>query len=240
MIMGFFAGFIDAIAGGGGLIILPSLLTAGMPPALALGTNKLIGAMGEFSAVLQYLRHQRVDYRRMALGFVFVLIGSSLGAITVQFIHPRYLEKMIPFLLLIVLAYVLLAQKPRKQTKPLMNEKVFFTVFGFFIGFYNGFFGPGTGTIWTAVLMFFISFDIRSAIIYTKPINLVGNLIALLWFIIGGHVDYSVAIVGGVGTFIGGRAGARFVMFKEVRLIKWLFVVFVLFMTIGLFIKYYG
>ena len=88
--------------------------------------------------------------------------------------------------------------------------------------------------------MFFVAFDLRSAIIYTKPLNLFGNLVALVWFILGGHVDYLVAIIMAIGTFVGGKTGARLVMFKEVTLIKRLFLVFVLIMTIGLFVKYYG
>jgi len=93
--------------------------------------------------------------------------------------------------------------------------------------------------MWTAGLLFFLAFSLREAIIYTKPLNLAGNLISIVWFIIGGHIAYLIALFMGVGSFIGGRTGARFVMHGETKWIRLLLIIIVAFMTVGLFFKYY-
>jgi uncharacterized protein len=236
---GFFAGFVDAIAGGGGLIALPALLASGMPPALALGTNRCVGALGEFSAILQYRRQNRLDYRRLLLGFGVVLLSASAGALTVQFLHPKFVEKLIPFALLLILIYLVLPKKNHRRARARLSDPVFFVIFGGLIGFYNGFLGPGTGTFWVAALLAFLAFELKDAIIYAKPLNLAGNLFSIVWFVVLGNVAYLTVICMGFGTFVGGRAGARLVLFRELKLVRNLFLFFVFLMTIGLFIKYY-
>lgn len=114
-----------------------------------------------------------------------------------------------------------------------------FILGGLLIGFYNGFFGPATGTMWTASLLFLLAYELRLAIAYTKPLNFTGNLISLLCFIVAGKVYYTAAICMGVGSYTGGRMGARFVIHREIRLVKTVFILAVILMTCGLFYKYY-
>lgn len=238
--VGFCAGFVDAIAGGGGLLTVPALLTVGLPPVIALATNRLQGAMGELSASLQYLKHSQISFKKMLPGLIAVLLGSIAGTICVQYIHPQYLEKLIPILLVLVLIYLLIPQrKATKPKKPLLPEATWFIVGGLLIGFYNGFFGPATGTIWTASLLFLLAYELRKAIAYTKPLNLAGNLVSLVCFIIAGKVYYAAAICMGIGSFTGGRFGARFVIQRDIKLIKTVFTLAVILMTAGLFYKYY-
>lgn len=210
MAVGFCSGFVDAIAGGGGLLTVPALLTVGLPPVVALATNRLQGAMGELSASLQYLRHSPISFKKMLPGLIAMLIGSAAGTICVQYIHVEYLEKLIPVLLVLVLAYLLLPQRKIKKTRTaLMSERTWFAIGGLLIGFYNGFFGPATGTIWTASLLFLLAYELKVAIAYTKPLNFAGNLVSLICFMIAGKVYYTAAICMGVASFTGGRLGDR-------------------------------
>lgn len=111
---------------------------------------------------------------------------------------------------------------------------------GSLIGFYNGFFGPGTGSIWALALIKCFKLDLQKATIYAKPLNLTGNLTALSIFIVGGRVDYLAAVLMGIGSFVGGRLGAHFVMYKDVKLLKTIFLLLITLSTLGTFVKYYG
>lgn len=109
--VGFSAGIIDTLAGGGGLITLPTLLATGLPPVIALGTNKIQGVVGELTASLRFLRHRKFELKKIYLGLVSVVISSSSGAIAVQHLHTAILQKGIPFLLLAVLIYIIVLPK---------------------------------------------------------------------------------------------------------------------------------
>lgn len=115
-----------------------------------------------------------------------------------------------------------------------------FLALGSSIGFYNGFFGPGTGSIWALALMKCFKLDLRQATIYAKPLNLAGNLTALSIFIVGSRVDYVAAVLMGIGSFIGVRFGTHFVMYKHVKWLKIIFLLLITLSTLGTFIKYYG
>ncbi len=139
------AGFIDAIAGGGGLLTVPALLAAGVPPTQALATNKLQGSFGSFSASLYFVRNGFVSLREMrnAIGCTFV--GSAIGAELVQRIEAGVLTSVIPILLVCISLYFLLAPQAGKGggTPPKLSDNVFALTVGAGVGFYDGFFGPG-------------------------------------------------------------------------------------------------
>jgi uncharacterized membrane protein YfcA len=235
------AGFIDTLSGGGGLITLPAMLFTGMNPIAALGTNKLQSAIGEFSATLHFLRKSKVNYRILTMAFVYTIIGSSIGTALLQITPTDKLEKAIPFFLLAVLIYYVFSLNRKNefynQTLEPNNKK--FLALGSSIGFYNGFFGPGTGSIWALALMKCFKLDLQKATMYAKPLNLAGNLTALSIFIVGGRVDYLAAILMGIGSFAGGKLGANFVMYKDVKFLKIIFLLFITLSTLGTFVKYY-
>lgn len=242
--VGFCAGFIDAFGGGGGLIGVPALLAAGFPPVIAMGTNKLQMTFGEFSAASTYFKHKGFSFSKIKWGIGSVIIGTTCGAIAIQYVHADLLKKVIPFLLLIILIYISLkkapALLPEEMHTPKMPENSFFIIFGGLIGFYNGFFGPATGTIWTATLMSFLAYDLKKAIMHTKPLNFLGNIFSLFWFIGYGKVAFIPGLCMALGNFIGGKCGAHFVLRQETKWIRRFFIAAIASMTIYLFVKYYS
>ncbi len=145
-----FAGFIDAVAGGGGLITIPALLATGMPPTQALATNKLQGSFGSFSSSLYFVRNGLVSLKEMRFAILCTFIGAALGAEMVQLIDASILTSLIPGLLIGISLYFLLVPSAGKGGgKPKMSENLFALTVGTGIGFYDGFFGPGTGSLFT-------------------------------------------------------------------------------------------
>lgn len=232
---GFIAGLIDTIAGGGGLITVPTLLGIGLPPHLALGTNKLQSSFGSGSASLNFLLAKKVNLKECLFGIITTFIGASLGTILVQFIDSSFLGKLIPFLLLAILIYTLFTPKIGiSDIKPRMKEKAFYLIFGISIGFYDGFFGPGTGSFWAILYILLLGYNFSKATAYTKIMNFTSNVASLLFFIIGGKVIFHYGLVMGIGQMIGARIGARLVIYRGVKIIKPVFILVVLAITIKL------
>jgi uncharacterized membrane protein YfcA len=242
-IMAFLAGTVDTIAGGGGLITVPAQLLSGINPIIALGTDKLQSAIGELSATLHFLKHGKVNYKLLILGLIYTMIGATIGVVLLQYIPMNNLEKIIPLLLLAVLIYYLYSNKKTTTQSSNMelipNDHKFFLPVGGGIGFYNGFFGPGTGTLWAISFMHMKKLSIQKATMYTKPLNLAANLIALCIFLYNGQIDFKVALVMSVGSFFGGKFGAQLVIYKDSRWLKLVFISLMIFSVTGTFIKYY-
>lgn len=236
------AGFIDTLAGGGGLITLPALLFAGINPVVALGTTKFQAAIGEFSASWYFFKKSQVNYRILATAFVYTIIGATIGTVLLQTTSISSLEKAIPFFLLTLLLYYALSlfRKNEFYNHILVPSNKKFFALGSSIGFYNGFFGPGTGSIWALALAKCFKLDLQKSTMYAKPLNLAGNLTALSIFIVGGRVDYLTAILMGIGSFTGGKLGAHFVIYKDIKLLKISFLSFLTLSTLSVFVKYYA
>jgi len=226
---GFLAGFVDSIAGGGGLISLPVLLSVGLPPQMALGTNKLQGSFGAFSAAYNYMRWKRMAPRRWLPGVGATFIGALLGAWAIQQMDPSFLRHLIPLMLLVVLIYILLSPRLGFEARTAtMSPIIFFVVFGLVLGFYDGFFGPGTGSFWTAALLAFLGLEMTQATGYTKVMNFTSNIVALGVFCIGGNVHLSMGFSMAVGQFLGARVGSGFAIRNGARFIRPFFLVVVL------------
>jgi uncharacterized membrane protein YfcA len=229
---GFAAGTVDAIAGGGGLISLPMLLAVGVPPQIALGTNKLQAVFGTAIATHSYYRHGWLQKQNLTPGLVYSFLGAILGANASQFINPDLLKKIIPILLFCVLIYTIFAPKLNEIDKqPKMNQKMFFILFGLLLGFYDGFLGPGTGSFWVFALIFFLGFSMTKATAYTKALNLNTNVAALICFALGNNVDYRIGLCMAGGQIIGGKLGAHLAIKKGAQLIRPFFI-FVVTITI--------
>lgn len=214
-------GFVDAIAGGGGMVTIPALLSVGLPPHLALGTNKLQGCFGSLTAALNYRRSNIVSFREIGVGVVFTAFGALAGTMTVQVISPQLLSQLIPIMLLGLLIYMLF--NPRigdRQRDPKINLPLFYILFGSMIGFYDGFFGPGTGTIWTLAYVIWIGFDLKTSTAYTKTMNFTSNAISTLVFVLGGHVLFLAGIVMGIGQMLGAYAGSHLVVKRDTSFVR--------------------
>ncbi len=226
------AGTVDAIAGGGGLITLPVLLGIGIPPHIALGTNKLQSCCGTSVATYHYYRHGWLDKNKLLVGLLISFIGAVIGAITAQLIHGDILKKIIPYLLFIVLLYSLFSPKLGKIPHiAKMKENTFYIIFGLCLGFYDGFLGPGTGAFWTFALMYFLGLSITNATAYTKAYNLNTNVAALICFIVTNNINYPIAICMAAGQIIGSRIGAKLAIRKGANFIRPVFLTMV-FVTI--------
>ncbi len=221
---GLAAGLVDAIAGGGGLVSLPMLLSVGFPPALALGTSKFQSTIGTAAAVRHYAREGVVDLAACRLGMAFAFLGGLLGAWTVTRIDSGFLARLIPWMLAALLLYTLFRPEIGLADRPhLVRRTPFLVVAGLGLGFYDGFFGPGTGSFWTILLVVALGQNFMSATGHTKALNLMSNAAALLFFAASGRVYYPAGLVMAVGTVTGSRFGAALVVKNGARFVRPIF-----------------
>lgn len=229
------AGFIDAMAGGGGLITLPALLAAGVPPTQALATNKLQSSFGSFSATWYFVRNGIVSIKEMRLAIVCTFVGAAIGAEAVQFIDAGVLTSLIPMLLIAISAYFLLMPKTKQQEGGAkLSEAAFAFSVGGGVGFYDGFFGPGTGSIFTVCFVALGHFSLVDATARTKVLNFTSNIAALLFFVIAGLPIWEIGLVMAIGGFIGAQLGAKVVVTKGQKWIRPLVIIMSMLMAIKL------
>lgn len=226
--VGLVAGTVDAVAGGGGLITVPALLNLGLPVPLAFGTNKFQSSFGSVSATWHFVRRGAVDLRTCRLGILMTLAGALLGAFAVQQIDAGLLRKVVPWLLAAILLYTLL--RPAIGTHdhpPKLRVAPFFTAFGLGLGFYDGFFGPGTGSFWAISLVLVLGQNFQRATATAKVMNATSNLAALALFAAAGLVHLPAGLTMAAGQALGGRLGAGLVVTRGVRFIRPVFLIMV-------------
>lgn len=215
------AGFIDAIAGGGGLLTIPALLSTGLPPAVALGTNKLQACGGSFSASLYFVRKKAVDLKQVALLILLTFIGAALGTIVVQNIDVNALKIGLPFLIFAIGIYFLFSPNIGDQDR---KQRISYSLFGFtagmVLGFYDGVFGPAVGSFYTLAFVLLLGFNLTKAVAHAKVLNFTSNFASLLFFIFGGAVVWEIGFIMLIGQFIGATLGARMVVTKGKKLIR--------------------
>ncbi len=229
---GLAAGFVDSIAGGGGLITLPVLLNLGLPPQVALGTNKLQATFGSGSAAWHYGRAGLIDFKDCVAGIGFTFIGAALGTALVRHLDPEFLRRAIPLLLVAIALYLLFQPKlGETDIHPRMKAPLFYATFGLLIGFYDGFFGPGTGTFWAMAFMLGLGFNLTRATAHTKVMNFTSNAASLGVFLLAGQVHFLAGVTMGVGQLLRARLGARVVIRKGTGLIRPVFIIVVLAIT---------
>lgn len=218
---GLVAGFVDAIAGGGGLITLPVLLSTGIDPHSALGTNKLQAVFGSGGATAHHLRAGSAKWAECRRGFVFTFVGALLGAVAVQYLDPNLLKRFIPVMLLAVALYVFFKPKFGEQDiHPRMTPGRFNLVFCLGIGFYDGFFGPGTGTFFAMAFALGLGFNLIKATAHTKVMNFASNLASLILFLCLKQVWFVAGLTMGVGQWLGAWLGSRMVLRGGARFIR--------------------
>jgi uncharacterized membrane protein YfcA len=208
----FAAGTIDAIAGGGGLLTLPALLFAGLPPHLALGTNKGQSVFGSFAATLRFAHGGLLDRRRAAVTFPLGLAGSFAGAALVLAVPPRALRSVVLVLLVAAAAFVALRQasRTRPSADPAASDrKAVAGAIALAIGAYDGFFGPGTGTFLIVAFVALLGDGLTAASAAAKVVNFASNLAAVALFAARGVVLWRVALPMAAAQLLGGWLGAH-------------------------------
>lgn len=216
-----FAGFIDAIAGGGGLLTIPALLLPGMNPVAVLATNKLQACAGSFSASLAMIKKGLIHPKMMKIALVFAFVGSGVGTILVQLSPPDFLKKALPFVIGLVGLYTLFSPNLGKlQTTPKMSQKTYERTIAPLIGFYDGYFGPATGTFFSLSQVVLRGRELIQATARAKLLNFATNFASLIFFIIGGQIVWVVGLVMMVGQIIGAFLGSHFVVKGGAKFIR--------------------
>ncbi|WP_291950630.1 TSUP family transporter [Campylobacter sp.] len=221
-----FAGCIDAIVGGGGLITIPALFACGIPAHLALATNKLQGIFGSFTAVLMYRKSMQIQ--KIILGILFTAIGAVIGTYSILLIEQRLVKIIVLICLILIFIYTIF--KPdlgQIHNKARMNITSFQIIFGLLLGFYDGFLGPGTGSFWIFACVIFLGFNMKNASINTKILNFTSNIVALIVFLYFYEILWKVGILMGIGQIIGAFIGSKLVLKTQGTFIKKLFLVIV-------------
>lgn len=215
------AGFIDSIAGGGGLLTVPALLSVGLSPAQAIATNKLQGVGGSFSASLYFVRRGAVNLREQKLNIAMTFIGAVAGAILVQHIQVEILRQILPVLLIAIGLYFLLMPRIGEEDRQRrLHGLPFALVAGGCVGFYDGFFGPGAGSFYALAFVTLCGFNLAKSTAHAKVLNFTSNLGGLLFFMFGGKVVWGTGLVMLVGAICGARLGARMVLSRGQTLIR--------------------
>ncbi|WP_051340103.1 TSUP family transporter [Azospirillum halopraeferens] len=224
--VGLVAGFVDAIAGGGGLLTIPALLWAGLTPAQALATNKLQSSFGSFSATLRFVRGGEVSPRAMVRMIVCTFAGAAAGAIAVQMLAADFLRDVIPLLLVGIAVYLLVSPKAGDiDAHRRISDPAFALTVGIGVGFYDGFFGPGTGTFFAIGFVSLLGYNLRKATAHTKVLNFTSNAAALLFFLVGGQIQWIIGLTMGVGQYLGAQLGAHMVIRNGARIVRPMLVV---------------
>ncbi len=217
----FLAGFVDSIAGGGGIITVPILMASGLPPHVALATNKLQSSFGSFTASANFFRKGLVTFKDIYLGVIFTFIGALIGTNAILLLDAKILNKIIPFMLVVIFLYTLFNPKfGHIDMKSRLTKPIFFLIFGILLGFYDGFFGPGTGTFWTIALVTIMGLNLKKATATTKVMNFTSNIVSLGVFLFSGNVLFFIGILMGFGQIVGAFVGSSLVVKKEVTFIR--------------------
>ena len=213
------AGIVDAIAGGGGLITLPALLAAGLPPSLALGTNKGGSVWGSGAALVAYWRAGAVDRKQALFAFPLAFAGSLVGAHLVLRIAPDVLRPVIIGLLLVAAA-LLIMRKPGSDTVVGTPRPAVAAALALVIGCYDGFFGPGTGTFLIVGFVALCGKLLPQATADAKVVNFASNLAAVATFSSAGTIVWAAALPMAAGQLVGGVIGARLALRGGAGLIR--------------------
>ena len=220
------AGFVDSIAGGGGLLCLPALLLAGLDPVAALATNKLQGSFGTASATFAFWRKGLINPQRLWPTVAMTFIGAALGVAAITYAPTQLLKLIMPPLLIIIASYFAFAPKFSNGAKsPRLPSRAFAFFFGPVIGFYDGIFGPGTGAFFMLTLTSLFGLGVVEATGRTKLFNFASNVAALLMFVIAGKPVLLIGLVMGGGQFIGAQIGAHMAIRNGSAIIRPLLVI---------------
>lgn len=230
---GFGAGFVDAIAGGGGLLTVPALLATGMPPLLALGTNKAQSSVGTSIATWRYSRAGLIDWRGLAPGIALTVVGAACGTWLVQIIKISTLKLIIPLLMLGAIIYFIVSPRMTDEDAHQRLSLTAYAPIAGLIGFYDGFFGPGTGSFLAASLVALVGLGLSRATGHTKALNLTSNIVSCLLFVAAGRVLWLAAAVMGIANIGGAWIGSHFVLRHGAQIIRPLLVL----VSIGLTVK---
>ncbi|TCZ73424.1 hypothetical protein E0485_21190 [Paenibacillus albiflavus] len=223
---GFIAAFIDSVVGGGGIISVPALLALGLPPNLVLGTNKLASTMSSITSTTSFLLSGKIELKLVARLFPLSFIGAALGTYSVTALPSEFLRPLVVILLIVVTIYTLFKKNwGAKSTYSGVTAKkiILLIVAATCIGFYDGFFGPGTGSFLIFVFLM-LGFDFVKASGNAKLLNFASNLAAFITFAMLGSIAYGYGIPMGLAMIAGALVGSRVAIKRGAAYVKPLFI----------------
>lgn len=231
----FAAGFVDSIAGGGGLISVPALMIAGVPPVQAIATNKVQASAASLSAMVAFSRRGFIQWRKEGIAlFIVALLGGGAGALLIRFLNQDFLQAFIPILLIAVALYFWFGPKPKVDNQKGRMSVAFFTgTVAPLLAMYDGFFGPGTGSFFMAGLISLCGLGLLPAMGLTKVGNGASNLGSLMIFALSGSILWGLGLAMAVAAFLGAQLGVRAAVKVGAKLVRPLIV----FMCVALAIK---
>jgi hypothetical protein len=230
---GLAAGFVDTLAGGGGLLTLPVLLSFCPDPKVALGTNKLQASFGSTSATFHFARAGALSVRDCFRACLLAFLGSLAGSVLVQQFDSHRLKQIVPCLLLAVALFVWLRpQLGEKDIHPRVSRIKFDFIFALGIGFYDGLLGPGTGTFLALAFMLGLGCNLAKATAQAKALNCASNLASLAVFLCVRKVWFSAGLGMGCGQWLGARLASRMVLTRGTKFIRPVFLTMVVLITL--------
>ncbi len=231
------AGFVDAVVGGGGLVLVPALFAAfpGAHPATLFGTNKSASVWGTAAATWQYGRQVDLPWSALLPASCWMFFGAWGGAWLVTQVSPDGFRKALPLVLLALLVYTLAKKEMGRQHRPRMSargERWAMGLTAAVIGTYDGFFGPGTGSFLVFVLVRWLGYDFLNASASAKWLNVVSNVAAVGLFAWKGHVWWHYALAMAVANVLGSMLGSRMALRHGAGFVRWAFIGVVLMLTV--------
>ncbi|GFZ31134.1 membrane protein [Clostridium zeae] len=226
-ISGFIAAFVDSIAGGGGLISLPAYMIFGLSPHIALGTNKFSSTTASFTSSIRFIKEGKADLSLLKYIIPFTFIGAVLGVKSVLIINQSFLTPLVMILILMVGVYSLFSKNLGLESHykgKTRNLILIGTIFGFSLGFYDGFFGPGTGSFLIFGFIKIFKLDFVEANGNSKILNFTSNIASLITFAIEGKINYTYGILVAFFMILGALIGSKLALKKGAKLIKPIFV----------------
>jgi uncharacterized protein len=222
-LMSFLAGFIDSVAGGGGLVLIPSLLLAGIPPQTALGTNKFAALFGTSTALANFMKNGKVIWRIAGFGLAFSVIGSVIGTKAILYFDQNTTAKIIVMMLPITGIVTFLPKRQLKTSISDFSKKDLYCytpLLCSIVGFYDGFFGPGTGTFLIFGFYIFLGLHLLNASAISKVFNLASNAGSFVTFAFADKVLYGIGIPIAMSNLVGGYLGSILAIKKGQQFIK--------------------
>ncbi|MCS5592458.1 MAG: TSUP family transporter [Gammaproteobacteria bacterium] len=232
--IGLLAGFLDTLAGGGGLLTIPALMMSGVPPIYALGTNKLQGTMGTATATLILFRKQKLDWQKIKALMLASFVGAVIGSIVVQFINASILSFVVPVVLGFIALYFVISPKISNNSKLRDSKCSYQNVVVPLIGCYDGMFGPGTGSFFVLTGTLFKRLELIQSTFLAKPLNFASNVASLVVFLGFGHVVWLIGLLMMAGQVIGASIGAHYLVKANPKVIRLLIV----FMSVAMLLRY--
>jgi len=236
--MVFLASLVDSISGGGGLISVPAYTMAGLNYDFAAGNNKFSSTFGTLTATIRYLRSGKLLLKPALAAILGALPGSYLGTLTAMRLGNEFMHIFMVVAIPIVGVFVLLKRTDAAESRPMVNRDYLFCVLiGLGTGFYDGLFGPGTGTFLILLFTWITGMDMVTASATAKPVNLASNIASLITRIAAGNVIYALAIPAMLCSIAGGAIGSKLALMKGARFVRYVMLGVLALLTVKLVVE---